>query len=269
LTKRLHILVIVTAVLLAPSLIFAGNSYHKFGADEAKMKDNVLEVPLVITNQDNLAAMDIPLQFSEGVTLKEVKFEGTKVEYFDLKVANIDNENRTVVIGLLPQMTPEPKPDLEAGTWTIANLIFEVNEAGVSEVKLEAIELQNPHHSLMFVYHEFDANGTPSLKVEKPEFSSQVALAPEPELPSTFGLSQNYPNPFNPTTTLEFSLEQPSEYTMKIYNITGQEVESFNGIGNKGLNRLVFEAGGYASGVYFYKLEAEGKTATKKMVLLK
>ena len=267
-TKRLHILVIITAVLLAPSLIFAG-SYHKFGAAKAEIKgDNLLVVPLVITNQDNLAAIDIPLQFSEGVTLKEVDFANTRVEYFDLKIANIDNENRTVVIGLLPQMTSEPKPDLEAGTGAIANLVFEVSD-GVKEIQLDAVELTDPHHSLMFVYHEFDANGTPSLEVEKPEFETQLALFEPTSVPSTFTLSQNYPNPFNPSTTIEFSLAKASDYTLRVYNITGQAVETFSGIGQEGLNEVVWSASQFASGVYFYKLEAEGKTATKKMVLLK
>lgn len=267
-TKRLHILVIITAVLLAPSLILAG-SYHKFGAATAEVKgDNLLVVPLVITNQNDLAAIDIPLQFSEGVTLKEVDFANTRVEYFDLKVANIDNENHTVVIGLLPQMTSEKKPDLEAGTGTIANLVFEISD-GVKEIQLDAVELVNPHHSLMFVYHEFDASGVPSLKVEKPEFETQMALVEPAGVPNTFALSQNYPNPFNPTTTIQFSLQQSSEYTLRVYNVTGQVVESFSGNGQEGLNEIVWNASPFASGVYFYKLEAEGQTATKKMVLLK
>jgi hypothetical protein len=259
-------MVIIAAVLLAPSLIFAGN-YHKFGVSKAEPKgDNMLVVPLEITNQDNLAAIDIPLQFSEGVTLKEVDFAGTRVEYFDLKVANIDNENRTVVIGLLPQITPKPQPDLEAGTGAVANLIFEVNDPTITQVELEAVELKNPHHSLMFVYHGTDGGG---LVVEYPEFETQVSPFQTEPGPSTFGLSQNYPNPFNPTTTIQFSLSDASEYTLRIYNITGQVVETFEGAGDRGLNEVVFNASEKASGVYFYKLEAEGKAETKKMVLLK
>jgi hypothetical protein len=268
LTKRLHILVVITAVLLAPSLILAGG-YHKMGPGQAQMKENVLEVPLWITNQDNLAAIDIPLQFSEGVTLKEVKFQ-KRVDYFDLKVANIDNENRTVVIGLLPQMTPQPKPDLEAGEGPIAKLVFEVNDASVTEIQLEPIELKNPHHSLMFVYHEFDANNRPNLRVEYPEFEGFSQKIDENEGgPSTFGLSQNYPNPFNPTTTILFSLAEPSDYSLTIYNITGQVVDRMTGHAEAGEHSETWNAERFGSGVYFYRLEADGKTETKKMVLLK
>ena len=46
-------------------------------------------------------------------------------------------------------------------------------------------------------------------------------------VPSTFALNQNYPNPFNPSTTIEFSLPIRSDYSLKIYNVTGQHVKEF------------------------------------------
>ncbi|MBD3332067.1 T9SS type A sorting domain-containing protein [candidate division GN15 bacterium] len=88
-------------------------------------------------------------------------------------------------------------------------------------------------------------------------------------VPNTYELAQNYPNPFNPTTTIEFSLEQASQYTLSIYNVTGQKVHEVSDMGNAGQNSVVWDASGQASGVYFYKLESDNFSATKKMMLLK
>jgi hypothetical protein len=87
--------------------------------------------------------------------------------------------------------------------------------------------------------------------------------------PKTFALSQNYPNPFNPTTAIEFALPTATNYTLTIYNVQGQEVQSFEGQHEAGFVTVNWNASNNASGVYFYKLTAGTFTATKKMVLLK
>jgi methionine-rich copper-binding protein CopC len=274
LIRRFNSLAIALAILLAPSLIFAASA-HQFVAGKAMTSDaNVVTVPLEITNEANLTAVDIPLHFSEGVTLKAVTFENTRVEYFDLKIANINNEENTVIIGLLPQMTPEPKPDLAAGTGPVANLVFEVEDPAVTEVTLEAVEMRNPGHFLAFVYHDFDENGVPHSRVEQPEFEPvTVALSGAPAsngLPTSFELAQNYPNPFNPTTTIGFALPQPSHVRLSVYNILGQQVETLiDQDMPAGNHNVEWEASRYSSGIYFYRLEADGFTDTHKMAFIK
>ena len=88
-------------------------------------------------------------------------------------------------------------------------------------------------------------------------------------LPTNYSLSQNYPNPFNPSTVISFTLPTRSEYTLSIYNVTGQVVQTFSGVEEAGTVDLTWEAGQLASGVYFYRLQAGNFTDTKKMVLLK
>jgi hypothetical protein len=88
-------------------------------------------------------------------------------------------------------------------------------------------------------------------------------------LPTAYELSQNYPNPFNPTTTISFSLPVASDYSLKIYNITGQLVKEFNGSATAGIQTVEVDMSALASGVYFYKLDAGNFTDTKKMVMLK
>ncbi len=88
-------------------------------------------------------------------------------------------------------------------------------------------------------------------------------------VPANFALAQNYPNPFNPTSVISFSLPTASQYTLTVYNVTGQKVAEFSGAKEAGVHQITFNGDGMASGVYFYKLVAGNFSATKKMVLLK
>lgn len=265
-TRRMTIGTVVAAILLMPSLLLAA-SLHQFQVAEPTTDADHVIVPLNITNQDNLAGIDIPLSFSEGVTLKEVTFEGTRVDYFDLKIANIDNKNRTVVIGLLPQMTPEYKPDLEAGSGTVANLVFEVNDGSVQEISIETVTLEDPYHDLLFVYHDGD-----EIRTEKPEIDNvTVSLSDKNDaMPQEFYLAQNYPNPFNPTTTFEFALPTTQHVTLDVYNVLGQKVSTLVDDNlNAGVHQITWEASDASSGVYFYRLTTDNNTETRKMMLLK
>ena len=87
--------------------------------------------------------------------------------------------------------------------------------------------------------------------------------------PNNFTLNQNYPNPFNPTTTISFTLPMASDYTLTIYNVSGQTVTTLSGTEQAGTVDCEWDAGDMASGIYFYKLQAGTFTDTKKMVLLK
>jgi flagellar hook assembly protein FlgD len=100
-------------------------------------------------------------------------------------------------------------------------------------------------------------------------------------IPTSFSLAQNYPNPFNPSTTIRFGLPQASNVTLRLYDALGREVATllneqrpagyiqvvWNGMNNSGAR--------VASGVYFYRIEAQpvgGGQAfveLKKMVLIK
>lgn len=88
--------------------------------------------------------------------------------------------------------------------------------------------------------------------------------------PDQFALFQNYPNPFNPETTISFTLPFSSLVTLKIYDVLGREVSTvFSGQLSSGKQSLHWNASGLSSGIYFYRLEAGGKSQTKKLVLLR
>ena len=89
-------------------------------------------------------------------------------------------------------------------------------------------------------------------------------------LPDKYVLYQNYPNPFNPNTVIRYSLKGNHFITLKVFDALGKEVAALvNEKQNAGTYEFDFDGSGLASGIFFYKLEADGFTETKSMVLLK
>jgi hypothetical protein len=92
-------------------------------------------------------------------------------------------------------------------------------------------------------------------------------------LPQTFAV-HNYPNPFNPSTKIVMALPAASEWSVKIFNITGQLVKDYSGYSDAGLVEVMWNGtdsnnNKVASGIYFYKAVAGQYNATKKMLLMK
>ncbi len=89
-------------------------------------------------------------------------------------------------------------------------------------------------------------------------------------IPEKYALSQNYPNPFNPVTNIEFAVPKSSMVKLVIYDIGGRIVETIvNRELSAGTYKADWNASGFSSGVYFYKLESNGFTDTKKMMIIK
>ncbi|MFA5012618.1 MAG: T9SS type A sorting domain-containing protein [Ignavibacteria bacterium] len=89
-------------------------------------------------------------------------------------------------------------------------------------------------------------------------------------VPQVYSLSQNYPNPFNPSTKINFAIPKQGLVTMKIYDVLGREVRTLvNEVKSAGTYTVDFNASEFSSGVYFYRLQSEGFTDIKKMMLIK
>ena len=105
------------------------------------------------------------------------------------------------------------------------------------------------------------------------------SILPE-RLPTQTQLLANYPNPFNPETWIPFQLAQDSTVTAKIYDVTGKQIRMIE-LGHipagsyVEVNRAIYWDGRsengeqVSSGSYFYQLQVDEYTETKKMVILK
>ena len=106
-------------------------------------------------------------------------------------------------------------------------------------------------------------------------FPSSVSSNDPVVAPAITMLRQNYPNPFNPETTISFNMPKGGFANLSIYNTKGQLVKTLaNGMTQAGDHRLVWDGkdskgSSVASGLYFYKLNANGRTETRKMMLMK
>jgi len=89
-------------------------------------------------------------------------------------------------------------------------------------------------------------------------------------IPTEMELFQNYPNPFNPETIIEYFIPSNSEVVIQIYDNTGKEIRRYNeGFKNAGRHSISLNFSDIPSGVYFYRLDTDGKSISRKMVLIK
>jgi hypothetical protein len=104
-------------------------------------------------------------------------------------------------------------------------------------------------------------------------FSTRVQDEKTFEEPKTFALYQSYPNPFNDATVISYDLPEKAKVSLALYNTLGQRikllVDAFQSPGKK---RFVLNTAGLASGVYIYRIKAEGRQnfiAARKLILVK
>jgi hypothetical protein len=109
-----------------------------------------------------------------------------------------------------------------------------------------------------------------------PESETSEPYRPgQKQLPVKFALQQNYPNPFNPTTTIRFTLQDAGYTTLKVYDIFGRDVATLvnekldAGEHEVKWNPSTSSGQMLSSGVYFYRLQTQPFTETKKLLILR
>jgi len=134
------------------------------------------------------------------------------------------------------------------------------------------------YHPYSTVSGDFDNDGAIDLAVANPGSFNITLLKNIPitaisenenKIPKRFELYQNYPNPFNALTLISFSLPGFSFVTLKVYDVLGKEVQTLVSEQQiAGIYSVDFDAGSLPGGVYFYRLETQNFTETKKMLLM-
>jgi hypothetical protein len=276
--------VAVFVFFAVPALLLAASDPGKkdvlrFGTPDLSVPGKAI-VPIIAVNDEPVTAMSIPLKFGnagDAITLDKVEFPAeSRVGEFDFKVTNKDNENKTVLIGLVSSGF-SMKPAMDAGDDAIGYLHFTVSNDAVKEINIDIDASRAPQHTLTFIENR-DVNGGKEVIDFQPGFEKgniPLSSAGVKALPTAYALNGNFPNPFNPKTRIAFALPKTSKVSLEIYNILGQKVRTLlNENMEAGYKSVEWDGTddggvGVSSGVYLYKLKANEFSRVAKMTFLK
>jgi hypothetical protein len=232
--------------------------------------------------------------FAEALTLKlnilasqykkfPVGFDTLIYDYHKIQPGPFDGKTVAEIlrqVEALLSCKPNPKVGATAQDYFFA--LRRINEAfsgPIDTIRWSCLKLEMKGVRLL--------KSVPYMRADPGSFASYLEPPQEGTgmrvMPSEFSLMQNYPNPFNPTTNIEFDLAEASVVTLKIYNTLGQEIATLlNGAWMEdGSQSVEFDAGNLPSGVYFYRITAQGigddeegivgqkYVSVKKMMLVK
>ena len=201
----------------------------------------------------------ISLTVSDGITSETE----TKNEYIEVIIALDADFTANPISGIFPlevEFTSNSTGDIISWEWDFDNdgtidsteesPIYTYTGAGIYSVSLTISDGSNSDTEVKIDYIEVTGTGAGD------DFSFHFTE-----------LHQNHPNPFNPTTNIQFDIMDNEAGVLTIFNIKGQIMisQSFN----FGRHDFIWNANNCSSGIYFYKLETESFTETKKMLLLK
>lgn len=109
-----------------------------------------------------------------------------------------------------------------------------------------------------------------SVKLDPEGWVLKKVISGTDPFPSNYNLEQNFPNPFNSTTTIRYTLPTREHVTLTIYDVLGREIERIVDARQlPGSYEYHWSPQFIASGVYFYRLEADGIQLQKKMIVIR
>ncbi|MEO0858322.1 MAG: T9SS type A sorting domain-containing protein, partial [Bacteroidota bacterium] len=153
------------------------------------------------------------------------------------------------------------------------NLVLDVDNfsAGASSVGFD-VRLSNPREpgSGTIIATDVDGNeGTLFIDSENAR-NPGIAMMSRTGVPSEVALLGNYPNPFAATTTVEYALPQATAVRLTVYDVTGRAVaELVDGTMEAGYHSAAFDASALPSGIYLARLDAEGRTFTERLLVVR
>jgi hypothetical protein len=91
---------------------------------------------------------------------------------------------------------------------------------------------------------------------------------------SGYSLEQNYPNPFNPETTIAYAIQKPGAVRLSVYDVMGNEIASWSEVQASGGHKITWNGrdrrgSSVPSGIYLYRLETDGFTSSRKMLMVR
>lgn len=128
----------------------------------------------------------------------------------------------------------------------------------------------NKDNKILFAFgNRYDFNAGPQILTEY--LTGVVSVNDDKvETPASFELFQNYPNPFNAQTTISYNLNEEAFITLEIFNILGERLTTLvNQVQQRGSHKVSLNMNKYSSGVYIYRLNSNGKSFSKTMMMIK
>lgn len=217
---------------------------------EDKNFQNGDRVEVSFTSRDfqHIDAFQFTLLFEESqLDLVEIRSEALKFEN-----SNIGTQAKD--LGILTVSWNDLMPITVDEDEVLFTLIFESSSYGslVSAIQISSLVT------------EARAYERGQAKIIGLEFNNLLSDA------NNFELYQNRPNPFTDETIIGFRLAEDSEVTLTVFDVTGKVVRTFDGKFNSGYNELrLNDLGDWTGQVYYYRLDTEGFSATKKMILVR
>ena len=143
---------------------------------------------------------------------------------------------------------------LEKGEYVLSATAFRHPHAKGSKGIPHAVKIQLVNEAPPSLQH----------KSEEPAVRKGTTLHPDS------GLEPAYPNPFNPTTTIRFSLSEPTHARLVIYDLLGRQIKTLvDSYREAGSHEVIFEAGDLPSGAYLYRLTTPEYSTVRKFTLSK
>ena len=271
-------LLLCTGVVVADPTVYTG--VVTVDTVTAKPGDHFSVPVRMKDNNATLAALFIPLKFQHpGLVYDSISVTGCDIPDDFGAQAGYDLASGVLRIMIIASFqTPVPTMSIPSGVLckihfhltTLATLGTAVIDSVYTDTLVQGVTLET---KIVFA----DPTGSEA-GAFSPSFEKGAVIITTPtgvddntgSLPIAFELAQNYPNPFNPTTIINYSLPTASQVKLEVFNVLGQRVAMLeDGKMQAGSHSTEFNAGGYPSGIYFYRLTYNGGVATRKMVLLK
>ncbi len=163
--------------------------------------------------------------------------------------------------------------------YSLGTRVYLTNPGDVAEVELdiwapEPLNLENCE-LVAFVQSESNREVLQAAKLPLMGLTLVDIEDEQVELPTDFRLEQNYPNPFNAGTVISYRLSSDSPVELTIYDILGKKIMTLidenQAAGHYSVNWNGLDSDGksVASGVYLYRLKSEGRSQSKRMMLVK
>ena len=147
----------------------------------------------------------------------------------------------------------------------------DIPESGPGQANARSYTVPGLTNGVEYVFHVRAVNEHGGgLPAEVVVMLPGIVSSESEELPAEVTLSANYPNPFNPETTIRYALPQAGQVHLVVYDLLGHEVEILvEGSKPAGDHTVRFGADNLPSGLYVYRLHAQGKTIVRTMMLVK